>query len=411
MAHINRSTRRHRRLNQLAHNGVADVKTTSYDHESGVAYDELEISGSRGAGNWISEYRSPGLVHARAKPNDQQGARSLSAMVINRIRSLSQDLTTEALRSLPWALGETIWKRIQEDRAQSFYIWRTFASAYSHDFASKANRYMLDLRTPSLKLTDYYRGLDSMELDWLTCLRLSPKQIGVPDLVAVSTISNLTVLDLSDGQLYIDNRESTFDQRVLRVWSDLARTGKAFRNLRVLLLGWQEKIDVWLFELLKTFPRLNLVVVTDCRNIHHKNHKDWEQSAEKFGWEVWPSKRGVKYLRPLFDDRSFVVGNISNLHAESVAVAKSRTDALPVARSRPLLECWLGTPRVWKHIVEEFPGTRTVLLQRKSLEKGIPSERASGKEAGGKREPSSPASTTATKRMHKEARRRTLPQE
>lgn len=236
--------------------------------------------------------------------------------------------------------------------------------AFKNDFASPEFRYMFNIRTPSLPFVDYYRGLNDPDWRWHVCLRISPKQVSVPDLITLSALQNLSVLDLSDGQLYIENRESTFDHRVLRTWSEAAISGRAFRNLRVLVLGWQEKVDVWMFEYLNEFPKLNLVILSNCRQLHHKNHKDWENLAWSQGWEFMPSKRGVKHLRPLLDDKSFGKGVISNLHYESLRLHLGE-NIVPHKAQWPLLECWIGSPREWAHIIDDFPGTGTVLLQKK----------------------------------------------
>lgn len=238
--------------------------------------------------------------------------------------------------------------------------------AFRQDFADPNFRYMFHVRTISLPLIDYYRGLSDSDWRWHVCLRISPKQVTVPDLVSLSAVQNLSILDLSDGQLYIENRESTFDHRVFRTWAETATSGRGFRNLRVLLLGWQEKVDTWFFDYLSKFPKLNIVVLSNCRLLHHKNHKDWEDLAWSQGWEILPSKRGVKNLRPLFDDKSFGRGVISNMQYESLRLQYG-VDSIPKKAQRPLLEFWLGSPREWSHIIDDFPGTGTVLLQKKSV--------------------------------------------
>lgn len=258
---------------------------------------------------------------------------------------------------------------------------------------------MLNLKSPSLSLSDYYRGLNSRKCEWLTCLRISPKQLTVPDLVSLSTIHNLSVLDLSDGQL-IENRESTFDSRTMRSWSELAHAGRAFQSLEVLMLGWQEKVDTWIFDLLDSFPRLAIIVMTDCRWIHHKNHKDWEEEAWEHDWTFMPSKRGSKHLRSLLDDKCFFPTSVSNLHYEYRRMTTDAAQEPPKDMpDRPLLECWLGTPRPWRHVVDEFPGTRTVLFQKSPIAKAarnntrhIVSDKVSNK-----RELSSPDASPATR--------------
>lgn len=358
-------------------------KSTLYDRDSGLVYSEFEVSGSGSRNGWILDYRTPSLVRNKPQPQTDTGARSLTHMALIKLGIESRNLTVEALQLLPWSIGERIWQQITKklvctyprstictltsvfSHAESFYIWRTFAIAFGSDFARSAHRYMLDIKAPSLPLLDYYSGLDSSKRDWLICLRISPKQVTVPDLVSLSTITNLTVLDLSDGQLYIENRESTFDFRIMRSWSELAQSGRAFQSLEVLMLGWQEKVDTWIFDLLDSFPRLNIVVMTDCRWINHKNHKEWEEHAWRYGWSFMPSKRGTKHLRLLLDDQSFCPASVSNMHEESVRIAAEATQKPADKFShRPLLECWLGTPKPWRHVIDEFPGTRTVVFQK-----------------------------------------------
>lgn len=249
--------------------------------------------------------------------------------------------------------------------AETYHIWRAFATTFGPDFAGAANRYMLGIKAPTLDYSDYYRGLESRTASWLTCLRISPKQTKVSDLVGLSKITNLTVLDLSDGQLYMETRESTFDHRVMRSWSELARARTAFQHLRVLMLGWQEKTGTWIFDLLDDFPSVNLFVTTDCHAIDHKNHRDWEQDAWNHGWEFMPSKRGVKHLRTLLNDPTFYNANVSNLYYESFRISKEAGKGLRPGSESPLLESWLGTPRAWTHIIDDFPGTKTVVFQRK----------------------------------------------
>ena len=111
---------------------------------------------------------------------------------------------------------------------------------------------------------------------------------------------------------------------------------------------------------------MNLFVVTDCHLIDHKNHRDWERYAWDHGWKFMPSKRGVKHLRTLLTDPTFFTANISNLYYESVQASCEVGQVPTPGSARPLLECWLGAPRAWSHIIDDFPGTKTVIFQRKN---------------------------------------------
>lgn len=88
------------------------TRTTSHDPDSGLVYDEFEVSANRGASTWITDYKTPALVRTRVRPNDEKGARSLVDMALTKLGLESQQLTSEALQSLPWVIGEQIWNRI-----------------------------------------------------------------------------------------------------------------------------------------------------------------------------------------------------------------------------------------------------------------------------------------------------------
>lgn len=158
----------------------------------------------------------------------------------------------------------------------------------------------------------------------------------------------------------------------MRSWSELARSGRAFRNLRVLMLGWQEKIDSWIFDFLDDFPKLRLLIISRCRNFDHKNHRDWEDNAWSHHWTFMPSKRGVKHLRTLLDDKSLYKGKVAGMHHESGLDPANADSQHSSAPKIPLLELWLGTPRAWTHIMDEYAGTGTIYFRRKCHEKSIP---------------------------------------
>ena len=234
-------------------------------------------------------------------------------------------------------------------------MWRSMASAHPEPtaFGSPLLRYHLYIRSPSLPLGQYLSGINSKDSVWLTALRVSPKEVGVVDLVSLANVSNLAVLDLSDGQVSIDIKESAFNERVFRTWSDLGQAGQ-FGRLCALLLGWQEHLGPWILRYLPCFPSLKHVIITDCPNMHQKNRKDWEDEALAFGWKARHAKKSAKSLRPILKEAAFPLGSVSGLY--HLATQSSTY--------RPILECWIGTPKKWTHILDDFPGTRTIFLDR-----------------------------------------------
>lgn len=264
--------------------------------------------------------------------------------------------------SFPWLLT------LRNRRAESFHAWRTLAKSYPHteEFGLRQYRYLLDLKQPQLRLFEYISGITSPELNWLTCLRISPKQLTTADLVSIHKITNLAVLDLSDGQVTIDNKHSTFDERVMREWGELAMSRQAFQHLHVIMFGWQENLSEWIFRYVDKFPSLCQIIVTDCPQMHQKNRGEWEDISNGAGWEARHAKKSAKNLRPIIGTQDFYFGSISGCYYESMELfenmAAKGKPTTSIKDTLPLLEVWIGSPRQWSHIVEDFPSTRTIIF-------------------------------------------------
>jgi len=89
-------------------------RSTSYNHESGLVYDEVEVSGSSSQSNWVYDYRTPQIARVRLRPHEKTGARTLFHMALVKLGLESQNLTVDALQMLPWSIGERIWQQITQ---------------------------------------------------------------------------------------------------------------------------------------------------------------------------------------------------------------------------------------------------------------------------------------------------------
>jgi hypothetical protein len=336
-----------------------------FDPVTGQMYTEAQVRvRSRHHSDWIGELKTPSLAYPLKTPN-KAGARSLAGMAIAQAAHQIRDLTPEHFAHVPWRVAEPIWRQITETRRESFHAWRIFATAFPAEMATNSNRYYLQIRQPSLQLDSYLGGIKSEAVRWLVCLRISPKETRSADLASVANVTNLAILDLSDGQVTIDMKTSAFDERLMRSWAEVAASRRGFANLRVLLLGWQN-LDTWLFKYLPFFPALSCVVITDSQKLTQRNRKDWESLAQAAGLEARHAKRSAKSLRPILDDLDFYRYSVSGfLFDESQPEGDPQPS--PKHRHRPVLECWLGTPRKWTHILEDFPSTRTIFFDRSSL--------------------------------------------
>lgn len=224
----------------------------------------------------------------------------------------------------------------------------------------------MDIKEPVVPLSDYFAGFNSASTNWLTCLRIAPHNIDRSDLVRIAQLGNLAVLDVSDDVSLEDTRRQV-DERLFKTWSEMAHRGEAFKYLRVLLIRGQADVSAWIFKYLDSFPSLCFMVLSDCRLVHQQNRAEWTGEAASHGWEARHAKRSSKSLRPLIDDKNFYLGSVSGCYYHSkdpfdelAEPKKAQTpDRLPVA------EVWIGKPEPWLHLIEDFPGRRTVWFDNK----------------------------------------------
>ncbi|KIW11629.1 hypothetical protein PV08_10931 [Exophiala spinifera] len=337
-----------------------------YDPGSGQVYQEKEIRfSSKRNTDWARERVGRDLALKDRPP--KKGTRSLAETATFELARHCEDLTPEHFASVPWSIARRVWDRLVSRGRHSFYIWRIFAVSYpgADEFGHPDYRHRVDILHPVLPYTDYFTGITSNGLHWLACLRVSPKQMSTPDVVSIHKVTNLAVLDLSDGQISLDNRTSPFDERIMRSWAELAEAGQAFQHLRVVLFGWQEHVCKWIFKYVDAFPSLCHIIVTDCPRMHQKNRREWEPFSTAAGWEARHAKRSAKDLRPVIERGHGGKGYICGLYDESAHVFEDvvhprRPDL--TAEGLPLLDAEIGTPRPWRHIVDDFPSTRTILF-------------------------------------------------
>jgi hypothetical protein len=339
---------------------------TGYDTSTGQMFSEAQVAvKKRQHSDWIGELRTPSTA-TKAYPNKGVGARSLARMASIKLAYNFRSLTADHFDEIPWALAEVVWEEVVVRRRESFHTWKVLASAYPQEMANPINRYLVRVERPSLPLTSYYSGLNSNDVRWLTCLRISPKRVRAAELVALADIKNLAVLDLSDGFTCISNLQSSFDERVMRSWAEMAREGHKMQHLEVLMLGWQD-VGLWIFAYLRHFPKLKKLIMTDTPELTQRNRKDWEPTALLNGWEARHAKRSAKSLRPIFDEKIFAYCAISRFMYHERLTAKPDGETHPAEErppNLPVLEAWISGPREWHHILEDFPGTRTVWLDR-----------------------------------------------
>ncbi|KAL9107149.1 MAG: hypothetical protein Q9227_007929 [Pyrenula ochraceoflavens] len=372
-------------------------KTHKYDKDSGIVYTESLVTATPTSLDWTGNYATPSLVKPRLP--HACGAASLLNTAKAVLARHMRWLTTEHLEAIPWIIGAQLWDEIVASRTESFHAWRVFATAYPEEFAvDSTKRFFMKIPAPGLPMGDYYAGLNASSsilgsTAYLVALRIAPKATSVADLVALAKIKNLAVLELTDPPpgLIPEESRSMFDERIMRAWAEMAvesRQGRAFRELRVLLLGRQHEVSGrWLFKYLQRFPKLGRIVLTDCEGLHQRNRAEWEELGKEHGWRARSAKKSVKRMRRVIDPWSVVCEEKSDQHQDGETEKDKEVGghfgcisrAMDVdaeeeplftgqlsakEEKKPLVECWLGQPRPWSHIVDDFPGTRTVWLDR-----------------------------------------------
>ncbi len=72
--------------------------------------------------------------------------------------------------------------------------------------------------------------------------------------------------------------------------------------------------------------------------------------------------KSAKSLRGLIDDKHFYLGAVSGCyyHTEEVFDQLATKKKSDFVERLPVVEVWVGKPKPWLHLIEEFPGTRTV---------------------------------------------------
>lgn len=128
-----------------------------------------------------------------------------------------------------------------------------------------------------MKLADYVTHIISPAFHWVTFLTLSNVTCSRIDLIQISQLTNLGVLTIGAN---VNAEEQGFDESIIRSWSRIATTSKAFSALRVFNCRSQKYITPRVFELLNVFPALSLFNVEDS-GIGPKDKK----RANSLGWK------------------------------------------------------------------------------------------------------------------------------
>lgn len=158
-------------------------------------------------------------------------------------------------------------------------------------------RYTGSVAEPVPSLSVYMKPLKSTTFDFLVHLSITTA-FGTSNMVELSTLVNLVALEISNPKH--DNRvrtaakqfDTSFGDRVIKTWSEVAAKGKGFKVLRILKLRNFLEITNNCFQYINDFPALAVFDVVGC------DFNGLAQlSAKTLGWEVHPDGALLEILQ------------------------------------------------------------------------------------------------------------------
>jgi hypothetical protein len=173
-------------------------------------------------------------------------------------------------------------------------MWKLFNTAYPANFSKVAPYYPMLIEYPKMPVRNYLGLIQNDALHWGVTLTLMTGFARTPELVDIANVKNICGLELSTagGSSVIlseaDVQIAALSDRIVRAWSELARTAGAFQHLRVLRLSGQQGLSEAIFSYFRFFPSLRVVGVADCGELVTEAAKEL---AAMYGWEIKSKQR------------------------------------------------------------------------------------------------------------------------
>jgi hypothetical protein len=157
-------------------------------------------------------------------------------------------------------------------------IWTAFATVYKTNKDITYHR--ANVNNPDPKdLPVYIKRMNSPNFDWLVCVTITEARFTRQDVINVSNIRNVVVLDI--GALIRGTSDSNLvNDSVIRSWARAAQEDGAFSKLQVLLIRDQRDVTHQALTYLHMFPSLVLFGVQGC----FSPHRSTQGVAEIHGW-------------------------------------------------------------------------------------------------------------------------------
>jgi hypothetical protein len=167
-------------------------------------------------------------------------------------------------------------------------MWKLFARAFPMEFIHLSPRHVLKKspfrHAPTMPTRHYLELVSADELAWGTILTAPTELFTLPELFDLARVTNLVALEISSRRRMLgDNGDGvTLTDRTIRIWSEMADSGTAFKHLQFLVLRNQSELTEVSLGLLDRFPSLRAVLAVGNPRITRTKRL---KSGEKLGWE------------------------------------------------------------------------------------------------------------------------------
>ncbi|TGO59130.1 hypothetical protein BOTNAR_0168g00040 [Botryotinia narcissicola] len=244
------------------------------------------------------EFTAGEAITAQFKRRKPRVPRLMQLSVDSIVKNVSS-ITYETIKNMPSTQLEFLWRELSKRCVYSFNTWKAFSKALDRQEGAILNqfRYSGFVAEPVPSLSVYTKPLKSTTFDFLAHLSITTA-FGTSNMVELSTFVNLVALEISNPKQ--DNRgrtadkqfDTSFGDRVVKTWSEVAAKGKGFKVLRILKLRNFLEITNNCFQYLNDFPALAVFDVMDC------DFNGLAQlSVEKLGWEIHPDGALLEILQ------------------------------------------------------------------------------------------------------------------
>ncbi|KAI5288081.1 hypothetical protein KEM54_005489 [Ascosphaera aggregata] len=297
------------------------------------------------------------------------GANSLKYIAMRHVLADQRRVTRAHVEAMGWPLAKYLWEKLGE---WSFYDLSNHHCMTISDLRMPFTEYIADITDE-----DDADAKCEMGMRWGVVLTLATDFVRFPELLNLSKIGNMVALEVETQTLpnqhlsrrvvvEKENREEEEEvvvednqrkrqqqqvtavvtpvqvtDRVVRSWSELARTGTAFQHLRILKLRLQRGVSEHVFSYLHLFPSLVGFAAVECPGIQTERAKE---VAEKNGWSVYDSRKRTQTCKTVYEMLMDHMGSLAEDEEDEKSVGKKgiirlkRTPLLEFAIELPLFE-------------------------------------------------------------------------